>query len=119
MTSALVFAGGAAFAGTVSTALSNGRLSLSADDGCVVTGNCNVYYSVTSYTKTGGSTVDIRLAIDTGNSLYKTDLMSISSGQTKSKSWGALRKSDAEGCSVAGYMNASTGNYYTPNLQVC
>ncbi|MDX3112123.1 hypothetical protein ACN6K4_004878 [Streptomyces hayashii] len=31
----------------------------------------------------------------------------------------ASKKSDTDECSIAGYMKSSTGNYYTPNLEVC
>ncbi|MEV0220054.1 hypothetical protein [Streptomyces sp. NPDC050704] len=120
MTSALVMAGTSAFAyGSKSTQLSNGVLTINADDGCLVSGNCSLYYSSTKYKKTGGSKVTIQLALATGNGLYLDTQKSISSGQTLSHSWGGLRKSDASDCSVAGYMKASTGNYYTPNIGVC
>ncbi|MDO0933118.1 hypothetical protein QQY66_15985 [Streptomyces sp. DG2A-72] len=120
MTSALVMTGTSAFAfGTKSTALSNGTLSVSASDGCQVSGNCTLYYSSTTYKKTGGNKVTIQLAMDDGNSLFLDTQKSISSGQTLSHSWGGKRKSDTESCDIAGYMKASTGNYYTPNVDVC
>ncbi|GGU12473.1 hypothetical protein [Streptomyces lateritius] len=108
-----------ALAASKSTQLSNGVLTISADDGCTVSGNCGLYYSATTYKKTGGSTVTVQLAMTTGNALYTDSLKSISAGQTLSKSWGGLRKSDTADCTIAGYMKASTGNYYTPNLNVC
>jgi hypothetical protein len=120
MTAALVLTGSSAFAfGSKSTALSNGTLTISAQDGCQVSGNCSLYYSATSYKKTGGSKVTIQLALVTDNSLYLDSQKSISSGQTVSHSWGGKQKSDAGGCSIAGYMKASTGNYYTPNVSIC
>ncbi|WP_093772918.1 hypothetical protein [Streptomyces sp. yr375] len=78
-----------------------------------------MYYSSTTYKKTGGSKVTIQLAMDTGASLVVDTQKSISSGQTLSHSWGGKKKSDVPDCSIAGYMKASTGNYYTPNLSVC
>ncbi|MFI9564244.1 hypothetical protein [Streptomyces rishiriensis] len=120
MTGALVLTGTSAFAfGSKSTQLSNGVLTINGDDGCLVSGNCSLYYSSTTYKKTGGSKVTIQLAMTTGASLFLDTQKSISSGQTLSHSWGAKRKSDVPDCSIAGYMKASTGNYYTPNLEVC
>ncbi|MEH0544525.1 hypothetical protein QA802_15955 [Streptomyces sp. B21-105] len=120
MTGVLVLTGTSAFAyGSKSTKLSNGVLSIHGDDGCLVSGNCSLYYSATSYKKTGGSKVTIQLAMTTGAALYLDTQKSISSGQTLSHSWGGKRKSDVPECSIAGYMKASTGNYYTPNLEVC
>ncbi|GGY71234.1 hypothetical protein [Streptomyces xanthochromogenes] len=83
-----------------------------------VSGNCSLYYSQTSYKKTGGSPVSIQLGLAYGG-YYKTSAMTISSGQTKTHSWGGLLKSNADDCSVAGYMVATTGNYYTPPVGVC
>ncbi|WP_460065603.1 hypothetical protein [Streptomyces sp. YKOK-I1] len=120
MTGALVLTGTSAFAfGSKSTQLSNGVLTINGDDGCLVSGNCALYYSSTTYKKTGGSKVTIQLAMTTGNALFLDTQKSISSGQTLSHSWGGKRKSEVEDCSIAGYMKASTGNYYTPNLEVC
>ncbi|GGQ21188.1 hypothetical protein [Streptomyces roseolilacinus] len=117
----LVFCTGgmAAAEKSVSTKLSNGVLTVIAEDGCVLGGNCKLFFPATQYKKTSGSKVSIQLALDTGNSLHKTEAMTISSGQTKSKSWGGMPKSKAKDCSVAGYMVATTGKYWTPNLKVC
>ncbi|MGW1882838.1 hypothetical protein [Streptomyces sp. NPDC001970] len=45
--------------------------------------------------------------------------MKVSKGQTKSKSWGGHPKSRTEDCTIAGYMVATTGKYWTPSLPVC
>ncbi|MEU0036237.1 hypothetical protein [Streptomyces sp. NPDC006333] len=120
MTGALILTGTTAFAyGSKSTQLSNGVLTINGDDGCLVSGNCSLYYSSTTYKKTGGSKVTIQLAMTTENALFLDTQKSISSGQTLSHSWGGKKKSDTGDCSIAGYMKASTGNYYTPNLSVC
>ncbi|MFI1702770.1 MULTISPECIES: hypothetical protein [Streptomyces] len=120
MTGALVLTGTSAFGyGSESTKLTNGVLTINGDDGCLVSGNCALYYSSTTYKKTGGSKVTVQLAMTTGRELFKDDQRSISSGQTLSHSWGGKRKSEVPDCSIAGYMKASTGNYYTPNLEVC
>jgi hypothetical protein len=120
MTGALVLTGTNAFAfGSKSTQLSNGVLTINGDDGCLVSGNCALYYSSTTYKKTGGSTVTIQLAMTTGASLFLDTQKTISAGQTLSHSWGGKKKSEVPDCSIAGYMKASTGNYYTPNLNVC
>ncbi|MFG2481065.1 hypothetical protein [Streptomyces fagopyri] len=120
MTGALILTGTTAFAyGSKSTQLSNGVLAINGDDGCLVSGNCSLYYSSTTYKKSGGSKVTIQLAMTTGKALFLDTQKSISSGQTLSHSWGGKKKSDTDGCSIAGYMKASTGNYYTPNLSVC
>lgn len=120
MTGALALTGTTAFAfGSKSTALSNGTLTVSADDGCQVSGNCTLYYSATSYKKTGGSTVTIQLAMTTSDELFLDTQKSIRAGQTLSHSWGGQRKSRVPDCTIAGYMRASTGNYYTPPLSVC
>ncbi|WP_055692465.1 hypothetical protein [Streptomyces prasinus] len=119
LTAALVLTGSSAFAGSKSTALSNGTLTISADDGCLVSGNCSLYYSATTYKKTGGSKATIQLAMTTGAAAYKDSQKSISAGQTQSKSWGGKKKSEVPDCSIAGFMVANTGTYYTPNLSVC
>lgn len=107
-------AGTAAAFGSKSTALSNGTLTITADDGCSVSGNCSLYYSATTYKKTGGSTVSIQLAMTTSDALYKAAAVNISSGQTKTHSWGGKAKSAVSDCDITGYMVASTGQYYTP-----
>ncbi|GGU13070.1 hypothetical protein [Streptomyces violascens] len=121
LTGALALTGGTAFAfGGASTSLSNGTLSVYADDGCNVSGNCSLFYSQTSYKKTGGSSVSIQLAVWTDNRLRKTDAMTVSSGQTKTNSWGGIAKSESSStCNITGYMVASTGKYYTPPVSVC
>ncbi|MFF0434791.1 hypothetical protein ACFYU9_21465 [Streptomyces sp. NPDC004327] len=119
-TALLAISGGSAFAASKSTQLSNGVLTVTAEDGCTVSGNCGLYYSATIYKKTGGDTkvtVQLALAADNWN-IYDTQ-KTISKGQTVSKSWGGRAKADAGGCRVAGYMKASTGNYYTPTIDVC
>ena len=116
----IALTGGTAFAyGSKSTKLSNGVLKVTADNGCTVSGNCSLYYAQTSYKKTGGDRAPIQLALSTGVALFKTDAMKISAGETKTKNWGGLAKSQTTDCSVAGYMIASTGKYYTPNLDDC
>ncbi|MFJ2743599.1 hypothetical protein ACIO3O_28565 [Streptomyces sp. NPDC087440] len=112
-------AGAAAAYGSKSTKLSHGVLTVMTQNGCEVSGNCSLYYAATTYEKTNGPTVSIQLALDTGESLYKTDAMQISAGQTKTKSWGGLAKSKVPDCTVAGYMVATTGKYYTPNVGAC
>lgn len=63
MTGALIMTGTSAFAfGTKSTQVSNGVLSVTAQDGCDVSANCSLHYSATTYKKTGGSRVSIQLA---------------------------------------------------------
>ncbi|MCQ9179912.1 hypothetical protein KMT30_12940 [Streptomyces sp. IBSBF 2953] len=122
LTSALVLTGTtASFAfGSKSTALSNGTLTIDGDDGCLVSGNCALYYSSTKYHKErGDARVTIQLAMTTGRSLFLDTQKTIGKGQTLSHSWGGKKKSDTDECSIAGYMKSSTGNYYTPNLEVC
>ncbi|MCE3034659.1 MULTISPECIES: hypothetical protein [Streptomyces] len=116
----LVLTGSNAYAyGSKSTALSNGTLYIHGDDGCLVSNNCSLYYSATEYKKTGGSTVTIQLALDTGKSLFLDSQRTAVKGSDIKHSWGGKKKSDVPDCSIAGYMKASTGNYYTPNLNVC
>ncbi|MFF9566633.1 hypothetical protein [Streptomyces sp. NPDC014685] len=112
-------AGTAIAFGSKSTTLSNGVLTITADDGCSVSGNCSLYYSATTYKKTGGSTVSVQLAMTTGGALYKATAIKISSGQTKTHSWGGKPKSQVSDCDISGYMVASTGQYYTPPVLVC
>ncbi|RRQ85248.1 hypothetical protein CQW44_20015 [Streptomyces griseofuscus] len=81
--------------------------------------NCSLYYSATEYKKTGGGTVTIQLALDTGKSLFLDSQRIAVKGSDIKHSWGGKKKSDVPDCSIAGYMKASTGNYYTPNLNVC
>ncbi len=120
MTSVLVLTGTSAFAfGSKSTALSNGTLTIYADDGCLATGNCSLYYSSTSYKKTGGSAVDVRLGMDTSTELFLDSTKTISAGQTLSHSWGGKPKSRVDDCTIVGYMKATTGDYYTPPVSVC
>lgn len=120
MASALVLAGTNAFAyGSKSTQLSNGVLTIAADDGCVVSGNCSLYYSATKYKKTGGSKVTIQLRMSTGDELFMASSRSISKGQTASHSWGGKKKSRVPDCTIVGHMTASTGVYYTPPIGVC
>ncbi|WP_307627349.1 hypothetical protein [Streptomyces turgidiscabies] len=120
MTGVIVMTGTSAFAfGTKSYTLENGVLSIEAQDGCLVSNNCSLYYSATTYEKKEGSKVTIQLAMTTGNELFLDTQKSISAGQTWTHSWGGKRKSAVADCSIAGYMKASTGNYYTPNIGVC
>ncbi|MFE2319047.1 hypothetical protein ACFXC8_39110 [Streptomyces sp. NPDC059441] len=120
MTGALVLTGTSAFAfGSKSTQLDNGVLTINGDDGCLVSGNCSLYYSSTVYKKTGGSKVTVQLALDTTDSLFFDSEKTISSGQTVSHSWGGKKKSAVPDCTITGYMKASTGNYYTPQINVC
>ncbi|MEW2087621.1 hypothetical protein [Streptomyces sp. NPDC005283] len=117
---ALVLAGNTAFAASTSTKLSNGTLYFEAVDGYNVSGNHSLFYSTTQYKKTGGSTTSIQLALWTETKLTKTDAMSISAGQTKSKSWGGLPKASwAPDCKATGYMVASSGKYTTPTVTFC
>jgi hypothetical protein len=120
MTAALVMGGTSAYAfGTKSTQLSNGVLSVTAQDGCEVSANCSLYYSATTYKKTAGNTVTIQLAMTTSEALYLDTQKTISAGQTLTKSWGGKSKAAVSDCTIAGYMKASTGNYYTPQVGVC
>ncbi|RPE43232.1 hypothetical protein EDD90_6424 [Streptomyces sp. Ag109_O5-1] len=120
MTGALVMTGTSAFAfGTKSTSLQNGTLSIFAQDGCDVSANCSLYYSSTTYKKTGGSSVSIQLGMTTGDSLYLDTAKTIKSGQTASHSWGGKSKAAVPDCTIVGYMKASTGDYYTPPVDVC
>jgi hypothetical protein len=120
MTGVIVMTGTSAFAfGTKSNKLDNGLLSINSQDGCLVSNNCSLYYSATTYEKKQGSKVTIQLAMTTGDELFLDTQKSISAGQTFSHSWGGKRKSAVPDCSIAGYMKASTGNYYTPNVGVC
>ncbi|MER5858254.1 hypothetical protein ABT131_21970 [Streptomyces sp900105245] len=120
MTGLLVLTGTNAYAfGSKSTALSNGTLYIHGDDGCLVSNNCSLYYSATEYKKTGGSKVTIQLAMDTGADLFFDTQKTAVAGSDIKHSWGGKKKSAVPDCSIAGYMKASTGNYYTPNLSVC
>ncbi|MFJ4563960.1 hypothetical protein ACIP4U_09625 [Streptomyces caelestis] len=119
MTGVLALTGTSAFAESASTSLSNGTLTISEEDGCKVTGNCSLYYSSTAYKKTGGSKVDIRLGMTTSKELFLDDWKTISKGQTLSHSWGGKKKSAVPDCTIVGYMKASTGDYYTPPVNVC
>jgi hypothetical protein len=120
MTAALALTGGSAFAVGTSTKLSNGTLYFEAQDGSQVSGNRTLFYSMTKYTKTGGGSVSIRLGLDTTDRRKLTDAMTISSGQTKAHSWGGLSKAVyAPDCAASGYMQATTGSYYTPTVHFC
>ncbi|MEU0384353.1 hypothetical protein [Streptomyces chartreusis] len=119
MTGVLALTGTSAFAESKSTSLSNGTLTISEQDGCQVTGNCSLFYSSTSYKKTGGSKVDIRLGMTTSDEMFLDTWKTISKGQTVSHSWGGLKKSRVSDCTIVGYMKASTGDYYTPPVNVC
>ncbi|MFD8615592.1 hypothetical protein [Streptomyces sp. NPDC059631] len=120
VTALLVFSGANAYAyGTKSTSLSNGTLYIHGDDGCLVSNNCSLYYSATEYKKTGGSRVTIQLAMTTGEELFLDSQKTAVDGSDIKHSWGGKKKSAVPDCSIAGYMKASTGNYYTPNLSVC
>lgn len=120
MASALVFAGNTAFAVSTSTKLSNGTLYFEAQDGSQVSGNRTLFYSMTKYTKTGGSATSIQLALWTSEQLWKADAVTISAGQSKAKSWGGLPKASwAPDCKATGYMVASSGKYTTPTVTFC
>ncbi|MFF8603929.1 hypothetical protein ACF065_31565 [Streptomyces sp. NPDC015232] len=120
LAAAIVLTGSSAFAASTSTQLSNGKLYFEALDGYLVSGNHSQFFSMTQYTKTGGSTVSIQLALSTSTAVFKTDAMKISAGQTKSKSWGGLSKAQyAPDCTATGYMIATTGKYYTPTVRFC
>ncbi|MFG2117201.1 hypothetical protein ACGFRB_31955 [Streptomyces sp. NPDC048718] len=121
LTATLVLTGSSAFAISTSTKLDNGTLYFEALDGYLVSGNHSQFFSTTKYTKTAGdSAVNIQLALSTSTAVFKTDAMSISKGQTKSKSWGGLSKATyAPDCTAAGYMIATTGKYYTPTVRFC
>ncbi|MFE9395634.1 hypothetical protein [Streptomyces flavidovirens] len=120
MTATLVLVGNTAFAASTSTSLSNGTLYFEAQDGANVSGNSSLFYSATKYKKTGGSATSIQLALWTSEAIFKTDAMSISAGQTKSKSWGGLSKAKyAPDCKATGYLIASSGKYTTPTVSFC
>ncbi|MEV7856794.1 hypothetical protein ACFVZJ_37275 [Streptomyces sp. NPDC058322] len=67
----------------------------------------------TTYAKTGGSAVSVRLGYTYGGSTTYSSYFSISSGQTVKKSWGL---SDTAFCkSMTGVLNYSGGTFQTPS----
>lgn len=55
----------------------------------------------------------------TSLNLFLDTSKTIKSGQTVSHSWGGKSKAIVPDCSIVGYMKASTGDYYTPPVDVC
>ncbi|MGW1746457.1 hypothetical protein ACWCRD_12700 [Streptomyces sp. NPDC002092] len=124
VSAALVIGGStAAFAGTggtTSTELSNGTLYFEVHNGSVVTGNSSLFYGATKYTKTGGSKVTAYLKMSTSEAVFTSPLKTVSAGQSISYSFGGQSIAKyAPDCDAAGLMDASTGQYYTPNISFC
>ncbi|MFG2472404.1 hypothetical protein ACGFXB_44260 [Streptomyces canus] len=117
----LLAGAGSAYAASTSTSLSNGTLYFTAEDGANVTGNSSLFYSTTKYKKTGGSTVNVYLKLDTSEGIWSSPLKSVSSGQTVSYSFGGKSiANDAPDCEATGLMDASNGGpYYTPTVSFC
>ncbi|MCK8434179.1 hypothetical protein G3I77_14430 [Streptomyces sp. D2-8] len=57
--------------------------------------------------------------MNTSKELSLDKWRTISKGQTVSRSWGGQKKSAVPDCTIVGYMKASTGDYYTPPVNVC
>ncbi|WP_240139961.1 hypothetical protein [Streptomyces sp. MUM 178J] len=106
---------------TTQTKLANGVLKFEANDGGHVSGNSGLFYSATTYTKTGGSRVDIILKLQTSEIIKAGPKKSVSKGQTVGHSFGGLSKARyAPDCRVSGLMNASNGGpYWTPSVKFC
>lgn len=66
----------------------------------------------TTYSKTGGSTVSIRLGYTYGGSTKYSSYFSISSGQTQKRSWGLGASAYCK--SMTGVLNYSGGTFQTP-----
>ncbi|MFI2372786.1 hypothetical protein [Streptomyces sp. NPDC018833] len=62
--------------------------------------------------------MSIILSLATGKGYHYDTQQNISAGQTKTKNWGGMLKSNTD-CSPQGYMKTSTGNYYTPYIIIC
>ena len=106
-----------AWAATTSTQLSNGTLYSTVENGRYVTGNSSLFYSSVKYSKTGGSTVSAKFVMDAG-SAWTSSSYSISSGQTKSHSFGGLPVPST--CRATGGLNVSgQGYFWTPSLNPC
>jgi hypothetical protein len=121
LTTALVLSGASAYAASTSTKLSNGTLYFTAEDGSVVSGNSSLFYGVTKYAKSGGSTVNVYLKMDTKNAIFSSPQKTVSSGQTVEYSFGGKSKAQyAPDCKATGLMDASNGGpYYTPTVTFC
>ncbi|MGI5252518.1 hypothetical protein [Actinacidiphila glaucinigra] len=107
-----------AWAATTSTSLSNGTLYSTVENGRTVSGNSSLFYSTVKYTKTGGGTVSAALVMDASGTVYSSGAFSLSSGQSKSYSFGG--KPVPSGCRATGGMTVSgQGYFWTPPLNPC
>lgn len=114
----VIGAGTSAWAATTSTQLSNGTLYSTVENGRSVTGNSSLFYSSVKYSKTGGSTISAVFAMDASGTIYKSSGFSLSSGETKSYSFGG--KPVPSGCRATGGMTVSgQGTFWTPTLNPC
>ncbi|MFE7235974.1 hypothetical protein ACWCRF_18860 [Streptomyces sp. NPDC002405] len=110
--------GATAWAATTSTSLSNGKLTFESTNGRSVSGNSSLFYSAVSYQKTGGSAVSVKFLVDVGSKEYVSPVYSVSSGQTKSYSFGGNPVPSS--CrSVGGMDVAGQGYFWTPALNPC
>jgi len=66
----------------------------------------------TTYSKTGGSTVSVRLGYTYSGSTTYSSYFSISSGETQRKSWGLGASAYCK--SMTGVLNYSGGTFQTP-----
>ncbi|MEU5578834.1 hypothetical protein ABZ791_00030 [Streptomyces huasconensis] len=66
----------------------------------------------TTYSKTGGSAVKVRLGYSLGGSTHYAAAVKIGSGETKKKSWGLSSGSFCK--SMTGLMKYNGGTYQTP-----
>ncbi|MER6713243.1 MULTISPECIES: hypothetical protein [unclassified Streptomyces] len=110
--------GTAAWAATTSTSLSNGTLTFESTNGRQVTGNSSLFYSAVKYNKTGGGSISLKFLVDVGSKEYVSPVYSMSSGQTKSHSFGGNPVPSS--CRSTGGMDvAGQGYFWTPSLNPC
>ncbi|WP_326804501.1 hypothetical protein OIE49_26930 [Streptomyces sp. NBC_01788] len=111
-------AGTSAWAGTTSTSLSNGTLYSTVENGRLVSGNSSLFYSSAKYTKTGGSAISAVFAMDASGKIYSSPAFGLSTGQTKTHSFGGLPV--PSGCRATGGMSVSgQGTFWAPTLNPC
>ncbi|MEU8773435.1 hypothetical protein [Streptomyces sp. NPDC048606] len=106
---------------TISTKLSNGTLSFTGQDGSAY-GDPSVFYASSSYRKTGGSRVSVRLEMLTKNGRFGSGdaYQSVSAGQTVITQWGGVSKATyAPDCKATGAMAANGAVHYTPTVHFC
>lgn len=90
------------------TSLSNGVLAHWKSYGTGTSTNIT-----TNYSKTGGSTVSVRVGYGLGSSTVYSSYFSIASGQTKGKTWN--KTGDYYCSSSTGLLNYSGGTFQTPS----